>query len=352
MDPVVLIALVVAAVVLGAVAFVLVRRARAVEAPPPVEPGEITPAVAEVAEVVEKPPAAPEGLRGRLGKTRQAISGRLAGVLRRGDLDAEFWTDLEDTLVASDMGVKAATSVVERVRKVGPADAAAVRSELQRQLGGLLEGRSRTLERTTKPAVVLVVGVNGTGKTTSIAKLAHHLQGEGTSVLLGAADTFRAAAGDQLKTWGSRVGVDVVGGQSGADPAAVAYDAYHAAKARGVDVVIVDTAGRLHSKTNLMGELDKVARVLRREAGGIDEVLLVLDGTTGQNAVDQARTFTEAVGVTGIVITKLDGTARGGVVVAIEEELGIPVKLIGVGEGLDDLVPFVPSEFVDALLGS
>ena len=170
-------------------------------------------------------------------------------------------------------------------------------------------------------------------------------------MLLGAADTFRAAAGDQLKSWGSRVGVDVVGGQEGADPASVAYDALHAAKARNCDVVIVDTAGRLHSKANLMDELAKVGRVLRREAGDIDEVLLVIDGTTGQNAIEQARTFTKAVGVTGIVVTKLDGTSRGGMTVAVEEELDIPVKFIGVGEGMHDLVPFEPDAFVDALLG-
>ncbi len=198
--------------------------------------------------------------------------------------------------------------------------------------------------------MIVVVGVNGTGKTTSIAKLANRLKTAGREPLLGAADTFRAAADAQLRTWADRVGVQVVGGQPGADPAAVAFDALQAARARGREAVIVDTAGRLHSKHNLMEELGKVVRVLRREAGEVDEVLLVLDATTGQNGIAQVRQFTEAVGVTGIILTKLDGTARGGVAVAVERELGVPVKFIGVGEGMDDLLPFEPAEFVDALL--
>ena len=226
-----------------------------------------------------------------------------------------------------------------------------VRDLLAAELVAQLADADRHLEVFGAPSVVLVVGVNGSGKTTTIAKLAQQLNSEDRPVLLGAADTFRAAAADQLKTWAHRVGVDIVAGDSGADPASVAYDSYHAAKARGAGVVIIDTAGRLHSKSNLMAELGKVARVLRREAGEVDEVLLVLDGTTGQNAIEQARVFTEAVGVTGIVLTKLDGPARGGVAIAVEQELGIPVKYIGVGEAVADLIAFDPEAFVDALLG-
>ena len=201
-----------------------------------------------------------------------------------------------------------------------------------------------------RPAVIVVVGVNGTGKTTSIAKLAHSLSEEGRSVVLGAADTFRAAADTQLRTWGERIGVPVITGDSGSDPASVAFDAYRTAVDRGADVVIIDTAGRLHSRSNLMDELGKIVRVLAREAGEIDETLLVLDGTVGQNGIAQADAFTRAAGVSGVILTKLDGTARGGVAVAIERTLDVPVKYIGVGEQMDDLVPFDPAEFVDALV--
>ncbi len=291
------------------------------------------------------------GLRVRLTKTRRALSDRLSAVLGRSQFDAEFWSDLEDSLVASDMGVTAATKVVEKVRAQGPVDGDEARTMLSSELLELLGDRERVLETAGSPAVMLVVGVNGTGKTTSIAKLAAMLRDGGHGVMLGAADTFRAAADQQLRTWADRVGVDIVGGQAGADPASVAFDAYQSAKARGLDLVIIDTAGRLQTKANLMDELGKIARVLRREAGDIDEVLLVIDGTTGQNALAQARTFTEVVGVTGVVLTKLDGSARGGVAIAVEEELGIPVKFIGIGEGMDDLVPFEPAAFVDALLG-
>ncbi len=297
-------------------------------------------------------PAPVRGLRDRLAKTRRALSERLGSVLSRDGFDTDFWTDIEDSLVAADVGVNAASSAVEAVRKTGPEDPAAVRGLLAAELVSQLAAADRHLETSASPSVVLVVGVNGSGKTTTIAKLADQLATPESPVLLGAADTFRAAASDQLKTWADRVGADIVTGQAGADPASVAYDAYHAAKARGAGVVLVDTAGRLHSKSNLMDELGKVARVLRREAGEIDEVLLVLDGTTGQNAIGQAKAFTDVVGVTGIVLTKLDGTARGGVAIAVEQELGIPVKYIGVGEGVDDLIPFDPEAFVDALLGT
>lgn len=292
------------------------------------------------------------GLRDRLGKTRRALSDRLGGVLNRSAFDAGFWSDIEDSLVAADVGVKAASAAVEAVRRRNPESPAAVRNLLAEELVAQLAAADRHLETGGQPSVVLIVGVNGSGKTTTIAKLAQQLDSPERPVLLGAADTFRAAAADQLKTWAGRIGVDIVAGESGADPASVAYDSYHAAKARNAGVVLVDTAGRLHSKSNLMDELGKVARVLRREAGELDEVLLVLDGTTGQNAIEQARVFTEAVGVTGIVLTKLDGTARGGVAIAVEQELGIPVKYIGVGEGVADLIPFDPEAFVDALLGA
>lgn len=297
-------------------------------------------------------PEAPQGLRDRLSKTRRALSDRLNGVLSRGTFGDDFWADLEDSLVAADLGVDVASQVVEAVRKRGPEDPAEVRGLLAAELVSLLGSRERGLAISGEPAVVLVVGVNGSGKTTTIAKLADQIHSKGIPVLLGAADTFRAAASEQLKAWATRIGVDIVTGQSGADPASVAYDSYQAAKARGVGVLLVDTAGRLHSKSNLMDELGKVARVLRREAGDIDEVLLVLDGTTGQNAIGQAKAFTAVVGVTGIVLTKLDGTARGGVAIAVEQDLGIPVKYIGVGEGTADLIPFDPEAFVDALLGT
>ncbi len=297
------------------------------------------------------PAAAPPPLTLRLGRTRRAFGDRLGAVFGRTGFDDGFWSDLEDGLVASDMGVPAATKLVERVRGCGPEDAGAIRVALADELTALFAEKDRTIRIDARPAVVLVVGVNGTGKTTSIAKLAARLEAEDRRVLLGAADTFRAAADEQLRRWAERVGVAMVGGQSGADPAAVAFDAYHSARARGHDVLIVDTAGRLQTKANLMDELGKIARVLRREAGELDEVLLVIDGTTGQNALAQARVFTEAVGVTGVVLTKLDGTARGGVAVAVEEELGVPVKLIGIGEAIEDLVPFDPEAFVEALLG-
>ncbi|MEA2023625.1 MAG: signal recognition particle-docking protein FtsY [Actinomycetota bacterium] len=294
---------------------------------------------------------APErGLRSKLSRTREAIGGRLGDLLGSSTLDGSFWSELEEALIAADVGVATATVVVDDVRKQNPNDGDTARRLLEESLIGQMSGRDRSLHLEGKPAVILVVGVNGTGKTTSIAKIAGLLGEGGRTALLGAADTFRAAADEQLRAWAGRVGVEVVSGAPGSDPAAVAYDAYGTAVHSGIDVVLVDTAGRLHSKTNLMDELGKVARVLRREAGQIGEILLVLDGTTGQNAIGQARSFTGAVGVTGIVLTKLDGTSRGGVAIAVEQELDIPVKYIGVGEGLHDLVPFEPRAFIEALL--
>ena len=223
---------------------------------------------------------------------------------------------------------------------------------LRVELEAMLADVDRTLATGGSPSIFVVVGVNGSGKTTTIAKLGARLEKGGQTVLLGAADTFRAAAAEQLAAWASRLGIDIVAGSPGADPAAVAFDALSAATARQKSVLIVDTAGRLHSKRNLMEELGKVVRVLAREGGAVDEVLLVLDGTTGQNGIAQARSFTEAVGVTGIAITKLDGTAKGGIAIAIEQDLGVPVKFVGVGEQVDDLIPFDPRAFVDALLGN
>ena len=298
------------------------------------------------------PVAVPEKTLGdRLGRTRQAVGDKVSALLRRGPLDEDLWRELEETLITGDLGVETASQVVEAVRQSKPDDPERARQALKGELLALFAGQTRALQLGSKPATVVVVGVNGTGKTTSIAKLAHQLGSAGSRVVLGATDTFRAGAAEQLRVWASKVEAEFVGGEAGSDPAAVAYSAYHRCRASGADVLIVDTAGRLHSDRNLMEELGKVVRVLSREAGKIDETLLVLDATTGQNAIAQARTFTEVVGVTGIVLTKLDGTARGGVVVAVERDLGVPVKLIGVGEGMEDLIPFEPEPFVEALLG-
>jgi len=294
---------------------------------------------------------APPTLGDRLGRTRQAVGSKVSLLLRQGALDEGMWRELEETLITGDLGVETATQVVEAVRQSKPDGPDQARQALKAELVGLLGGQARDLNLDGRPATVVFVGVNGTGKTTSIAKLARQLGVDGKKVVLGAADTFRAGAAEQLQVWASKVGADFVRGEAESDPAAVAFSAYQRCRELGADVVIVDTAGRLHSDRNLMEELGKVVRVLSREAGGIDETLLVVDATTGQNAIAQARVFTEAVGVTGIVLTKLDGTARGGVVVAVEKQLGVPVKLVGVGEGMDDLIPFEPEPFVDALVG-
>lgn len=293
---------------------------------------------------------APPSLTSRLSRTRQSLGTSLRSVFARGELDSAFWEEMEEALIGADVGVETSQAIVAKVRTHAPADVGEARSVLDREIRQILDGRDRELTLTGSPAVVLVVGVNGTGKTTSIAKLSARLRERGLTPILGAADTFRAAADTQLRTWAERVGVEIVSGQQGSDPASVAFDTLAAAKARGRDVVVIDTAGRLHNKKNLMAELGKIRRVLEREGGPIGEVLLVLDATAGQNGLSQARLFTETAGVTGIVLSKLDGTARGGIVVAVEQELGIPVKFIGVGEGVDDLIPFDPDAFVDALL--
>lgn len=263
-------------------------------------------------------------------------------------LDRETWDQIEEALIAADVGVEASSEIVSRARDTRPETVDEAREAIARSLKAELDGMDRDLLVTGAPAVVLVVGVNGTGKTTSIAKLTKRLQDSGHTVTLGAADTFRAAAAEQLETWGDRLGVRVIRGQEGSDAASVAYDTIESARARGADVVIVDTAGRLHGKKNLMSELQKIHRV----AGGDDvgEVLLVLDATAGQNGLNQVREFSDAVPISGIVLTKLDGTARGGIVIAVERTLGVPVKFVGVGEGLDDLRAFDPGSFVDSLI--
>lgn len=296
-------------------------------------------------------PAAAPTLGDRLGRTRQAMGNKVSALLRRGALDEDTWRELEETLITGDLGVETAAQVIASVRQSKPDSPEDARRALKAELVDLFGDRPRALDLKNKPATVVVVGVNGTGKTTSIAKLARQLALQSDKVVLGAADTFRAGAAEQLQLWASRVGADFVGGEPESDPAAVAFATYQSGRDSNADVVIVDTAGRLHSDRNLMDELGKIVRVLNRETGGIDETLLVVDATTGQNAIVQAEIFTEAVGVTGIILTKLDGTARGGVVAAVERHLGVPVKLIGVGEGMDDLIPFEPGAFVDALVG-
>jgi fused signal recognition particle receptor len=297
-------------------------------------------------------------LRTRLSRSQTTLGRGLFALLTRDVLDEDTWEEVEDTLLTADMGVAATTELVgrlrTRVRVDGVRTTGEMRLLLREELVRAIGDGDRTLRTAPhedgRPAVVLVVGVNGTGKTTTCGKLARVLVADGRSVVLGAADTFRAAAADQLQTWGDRVGAETVRGPEGGDPASVAFDAVKRGIEARVDAVLIDTAGRLHTKTGLMDELGKVRRVLEKH-GPVDETLLVLDATTGQNGVVQARVFTEAVDVTGIVLTKLDGTAKGGIVVAVQRELGIPVKLIGLGEGADDLAPFEPEAFADALLG-
>ncbi|MBJ7401176.1 signal recognition particle-docking protein FtsY [Mycolicibacterium sp.] len=299
-----------------------------------------------------------ERLRGRLAKSQNAFGRSMLGLLGGGDLDEDSWAEVEDTLLIADLGPVTTASVVEHLR--AQLAASSVRSEAEaravlrevliRELNPALDRSIRALPHAEKPSVLLVVGVNGTGKTTTVGKLARVLVADGRRVVLGAADTFRAAAADQLQSWAARVGAEVVRGAEGADPASVAFDAVDRGIAIGADVVVIDTAGRLHTKTGLMDELGKVKRVVEKRAA-VDEVLLVLDATIGQNGLAQARVFADVVDITGVVLTKLDGTAKGGIVFRVQQELGVPVKLVGLGEGPDDLAPFEPAAFVDALLG-
>jgi len=294
-------------------------------------------------------------IRDGLAKTRKNLGDRIGSLVLGEKIDDSFLEELEEALIASDVGMKTASLVLadlkDRFKRNELSSPIEVRERLKQVLFDILAERPASLSLSGAPSVILMVGVNGTGKTTTIGKLAHRLQGEGKKVMLAAADTFRAAAAEQLMVWGERNGVPVVKHKEGADPGAVAFDALAAAKARGMDVLIVDTAGRLHTKSNLMEELKKVQRILTREQPGAPhETLFVLDATTGQNALAQAKIFHQEIGVTGIVLTKLDGTPKGGIVFAINKELGLPVKYIGTGEGIDDLKDFDPREFVEALL--
>jgi fused signal recognition particle receptor len=333
----------------------------AVTTPPPVEGPEVLLPPAEPVPELETPePTAGrmQRLRARLARSQNVFGRGLLSVLSREHLDEEAWEEVEDALLSADVGVGATAEIVDRLRDrtkvIGTRSTGELRALLADELVAAIRpdmDRSlRTLPHNGHPAVLLVVGVNGTGKTTTCGKLARVLVADGRTVLLGAADTFRAAAADQLQTWGSRVGAETVRGPEGSDPASVAFDAVKQGTDRAVDTVVIDTAGRLHTKVGLMDELGKVKRVVERQ-GPVDETLLVLDATTGQNGMIQARVFTEIVDVTGIVLTKLDGTAKGGIVISVQRELNVPVKLVGLGEGADDLAPFDPEEFVDALLG-
>jgi fused signal recognition particle receptor len=379
----VLIAIIVVAVVVlgGATGLVVTRRRRSAlptaERPAPLDTAE--PKVGDDAETprdtptrtledtelpdepatLDKPESA-QGrlvrLRARLARSQGSLGKGLLALLSRDKLDEEAWEDIETTLITADVGVAPTQELVEKLRtrmRVEGVGAAQARDILREELIALVDpSMDRSLavtRRETQPAVVLVVGVNGTGKTTTVGKLARVLVAEDKHVVLGAADTFRAAAADQLQTWGERVGVRTVRGPEGGDPASIAFDAVKQGIAEEADVVLVDTAGRLHTKTGLMDELGKVKRVIEKSAE-VDEVLLVIDATTGQNGLTQARVFAEVINVTGLVLTKLDGTAKGGIVIAVQRELGVPVKLVGLGEGADDLAPFDPEQFVDALL--
>jgi fused signal recognition particle receptor len=375
-----IVALVVVALAVGGT--LLLRRPGRTLPPPPVEkpvekpverPVEVPveEAGAPAKAPVEEAPPAPEievpppsagrlvRLRARLARSQTGFGRTLLAVLSRDALDDDAWDEIEDTLITADVGVAPTRLIVDelrtRVKVMGSRTPDEVRGLLKEQLvaqiGPDLDRTLHTAKHADgRPAVIMVVGVNGTGKTTTCGKLGRVLVGDGRTVLLGAADTFRAAAAEQLATWGSRVGADVVRSAEGTDPASVAFDAVKEGIATGVDTVIVDTAGRLHTKTGLMDELGKVKRVVEKQAE-VDEVLLVLDATTGQNGLTQARVFAEVVNITGIVLTKLDGTAKGGIVISVQRELGVPVKLVGLGEGPDDLAPFEPEAFVDAILG-
>ena len=332
----------------------------------PAAPAEAAaPAVPEAPPVEVPEPTAGRlvRLRARLSRSQTTLGKGLLTLLSREHLDDDTWEEIEDTLLTADVGVAPTQELVERLRErvkvLGTRTPDELRGLLREELLHLVGTEADRTVHTEggvgtngeeKPGVVMVVGVNGTGKTTTTGKLARVLVADGKSVVLGAADTFRAAAADQLQTWGERVGARTVRGPEGGDPASVGFDAVKEGIAESADVVLIDTAGRLHTKTGLMDELGKVKRVVEKH-GTVDEVLLVLDATTGQNGLVQARVFREVVDITGIVLTKLDGTAKGGIVVAVQRELGVPVKLIGLGEGADDLAPFEPEAFVDALIG-
>ncbi len=327
------------------------------EAPPEPEPEVVEPEVS-VVEEIEPSAGRLNRLRGRLSRSQNAFGRSLLGLLGAGTLDEDSWTDVEDTLLMADLGAGAAAEITQRLRAEvaahGISDAVQARALLRRVLidavDPSMDRAVRALPHNGRPSVLLIVGVNGTGKTTTTGKLARVLVADGRHVVLGAADTFRAAAAEQLSTWGERAGAVVVRADAGADPASVAFDAVKRGVSDGADAVLIDTAGRLHTKSGLMDELGKIKRVIEKQAA-VDEILLVLDATTGQNGLVQATVFADVVDITGIVLTKLDGTAKGGIVVAVQRTLNVPVKLVGLGEGADDLAPFEPAAFVDALLG-
>ena len=330
--------------------------------PPVVVPPVVVPPVVVPPEPVLETPEPTAGrlvrLRARLSRSQNVFGKGLLALLSRDKLDDDTWDEVEEILIGADVGVAATTEIVGRLREKARIEGTASAMDLRRMLADeLVEALDPSLDRSLaatprngRPAVLLVVGVNGSGKTTTCGKIARVLVADGHSVVLGAADTFRAAAADQLATWAGRVGAEVVRGPEGADPASVAFDAVKRGIEAGVDTVLIDTAGRLQNKVGLMDELGKVKRVVEKH-GPVDESLLILDATTGQNGLEQARVFTEVVDVTGVVLTKLDGTAKGGIVIAVQRRLGIPVKLVGLGEGPDDLAPFDPRQFVDALVG-
>ncbi len=328
------------------------------QAGPPTSTAVLEPDVVEVTEV-EAPEAvvAPITLRERMARARAALAGAFAGVRGRRGITDDTWDDLEEGLLLADVGIGLTTDLLDGLRATvkdkeltEPEQVLdTLRAEMKDQLAGADRSLHYEAANDGSPNVWLFVGVNGVGKTTTIGKVAHEQRAEGRSVLVAAGDTFRAAAAEQLGTWADRAGVEMVRGSEGGDPSAVVFDAVERATARGIDLVLADTAGRLHTKTNLMDELRKVRRVAEKGAGRVTEVLLVIDATTGQNGLVQAREFGDATQVTGVVLTKLDGSAKGGIVFAVETELGIPVKLVGVGETIDDLIPFDPDDFVDAL---
>lgn len=327
------------------------------ETPVPEEPAT-TPEPSEPVEEIEPAGGRLGRLRGRLSRSQNAIGQGLMGILSAGDLDEDAWEEIEDTLIMADLGtavtMKVSESLRDKIAERGVSSEAEARAMLRETLIEVgrpeMDRSIKAMPHEGKPAVIMVVGVNGTGKTTTTGKLARVLVSMGHSVLLGAADTFRAAAADQLETWGRRVGASTVRGKEGADPASVAFDAVATGVEQQVDVVLVDTAGRLHTSNDLMDQLGKVKRVVEKKSS-VDEVLLVIDATVGQNGLMQARVFREVVDITGVVLTKLDGTAKGGIVFQVQEELGVPVKLVGLGEGADHLAPFEVESFVDALLG-
>jgi fused signal recognition particle receptor len=374
---VIVLAVLALAIVVGGITLVMTRRARpGVPGEPPgaldVEAGVPTPTVEELEAMLEAPPAeapaeAPPGealppevvekprLRDRLGRTRSAFAGAF-GRMRGRKVDDETWEEIEEALLLADVGMATTTRLLDAVRArasdAGVTDPDALTAILREEVAALLDdgAADRSLHVAPDgPNVWMFVGVNGVGKTTTIGKLASQQVAGGRRVVLAAADTFRAAAADQLASWAQRTGGEIVRGQEGADPGSVVFDAMAAASSRGADLVLVDTAGRLHTKVNLMEELKKLRRIVDRKEGALQEVLLVIDASTGQNGLVQAKQFAEAVDVTGIVLTKLDGTAKGGIVLAIQAELGIPVKAVGVGEGIGDLIPFDPQEFASAL---